>query len=185
MASLSWLTGRYSGKGPHVEGPAPLLRERLMPLGRIVGDWEYDSEWHLAGGSVSHQQGEMHSAWILNGTGIQEIWTVQSESPSPGPATKTWGMDIFCYDPQIDAWWNIWIRPLRQLSGPNIGQEAGDEFIFSGSTPDGSAHYRWTIAEITSTSFRCRKVSSYDGGTTWALEGDISLRRSGSSPLRE
>ena len=174
--------GREAGnpnmiKGLVSEGPDPILKEQLMLVGRLVGDWEYDAEWYLPDGSTRIQKGEMHAGWILNGTAIQKSWSIEVETPPFGVSTISTGTSIYIYNPQTSAWREIWISPLGRNVQFFAVREAGADLVLEGPGPDGKTSERWILSEITADTFRWCLFVSHDSENTWELAYNIMARR--------
>ena len=87
-----------------------------------------------------------------------------------------YGTALRFYDPEIDAWRVVWASPANGDLLTFIARETGDEIVLEGEDPDGSP-MRWIFSEITPSSFRWRRVFSSDGGATWRLHKEMSVRR--------
>ena len=149
------------------EGPAADRADRMGLYGWLVGRWEMDAVVHADDGTQHRGRGEIHAGWVLEGRAIQDLWIL------PGVFH---GTTLRIYDPDRDAWHIIWSDPLRQYYGRQLGRPDGEDIVQIG-TNDAGETTRWSFRDITPDSFVWRGERSRDGGATWQLQADFSVRR--------
>ncbi len=147
--------------------PAADRAERMSLYAWLIGSWGMDAVVHADDDTTHHGRGEVHADWVLDGRAIQDVWIL------PG---FFHGTTLRVYDPGLDAWHILWSDPLRQYYARQIGR-ARDDGIVQEGTNDAGEPTRWSFSEITRNSFRWRGERSRDGGATWQLRADFSLRR--------
>jgi hypothetical protein len=147
--------------------PAADRAERMSLYAWLIGSWTMDAVVHADDGTTHHGRGEVHAGWVLDGRALQDVWIL------PGVFH---GTTLRVYDPDLDAWHILWSDPLRQYYARQIGR-ARDDGIVQEGTNDAGERTRWSFSEITPSSFRWRGERSRDGGATWQLQADFSLRR--------
>lgn len=168
-ASKEWSLG-----GLGADGPDPKLREKLMLFGQFVGDWDIvDARFVQADGTWVKMKGEVHFAWILEGTAVQDVWIGRRQDTLQ---LVVHGTTLRFYDPKIDSWRSTWISPLRNLVKPFIAKMVGDEIVLE-SKLAGANPEKWIFSEITPRSFRWRAEESRDNGKTWVLTEEMRIRR--------
>jgi hypothetical protein len=153
----------------HCAGPAPDRAERMDLYAWLIGSWEMDALVHADGGTTHRGRGEVHAGWVLEGRAIQDVWIL------PGVFH---GTTLRIYDPGRDAWHILWSDPLRQYYARQIGRARRDGIVQDG-TNDAGEPTRWSFSDITPNGFRWRGERSRDGGATWQLQADFTLRRAG------
>ena len=164
-------------KGLAADGPDPIMKDKLMLFGQLVGDWEYESERYFPDGKISKRKGEIHVGWILGGTAIQDVWIARVENPLLGILSTSSGTTIRFYDPKIDAWRITWITPVGSLVQSFVARAVGNEIILEGKTPDGIHSERWIISEISPQFCNWRSEESRDNEKTWKLIHRLEARR--------
>ena len=165
-------------QGLAADGPAADLAEKLMLFGQFVGDWDVDFTVHGPDGAKQTARAEWHFGWVLEGRAVQDVWIVprRGERDKAGPVKSDYGTTIRFYDPALDAWRVVYVSPLHGDLLTFVAREVGDEIVLEGHDPEG-APMRWIFSEITAESFRWRRVVSPDGGKTWRLHKEMSVRR--------
>jgi len=151
----------------HADGPATDRAGKLSLYGWLVGRWTMIAVVYPEGGGRHDGQGEIYAGWILQGRAIQDVWIL------PGIFH---GTTLRIYDPGLDAWHILWSDPLRQYYARQIGRARGRDIVQEGKN-DAGAVLRWSFTDITPDSFRWRGERSPDGGASWRVEAEISVRR--------
>jgi hypothetical protein len=170
-----------AGSGPAAlaaAGPAADRADKMMLFGQFVGDWDVEFTVHYADGTRQAEKAEWHFGWILEGRAIQDVWIVprRSERDKESTVPSDYGTTIRFYDPAIDAWRVVYASPMHGDLLTFIARQVGGEIVLEGHDPDGSP-MRWIFSEITKQSFRWRRVVSPDGGKSWRLHKEMSVRR--------
>ena len=183
MMELAPDTGAQSNaqiQGLVADGPAADCTDKLMLFGQFVGDWEADFTVHGALGDLQTEQAEWHWGWVLEGRAVQDVFIIprRSERDKASAVRSDYGAAIRFYDPRIDAWRVTYISPPNGEIHTFIAQKIGDEIVLEGRDADGSM-MRWIFSKITPESFHWRRVFSSDGGRTWRLHKEMSVRRVG------
>ena len=170
-------------QGLAADGPAADRADKLMLFGQFVGDWDVDFTVYGPDGAKQTEKAEWHFGWVLEGRAVQDVWIVprRGERDKAGPVKSDYGTTIRFYDPGIDAWRVVYVSPLQGDLLTFIARKVGDEIVLEGHDPEGSL-MRWIFSEITKQSFRWRRVVSTDGGKTWQLHKEMSVRRADPSP---
>ncbi len=148
-------------------GPTADRADKMGLYGWLIGDWVMDATVHKDDGSVHKGCGEIHFAWALDGRAIQDVWIL------PG---LFYGTTLRVYDPAIDAWHILWNDPLKQLYSRQTGRARGRDIVQLGQADNG-VPLRWTFTDIMPDSFRWLGERSLDGGASWQLQADFSVRR--------
>jgi len=154
-------------KALHADRPASDRADRVGLYAWLIGDWEMDAVIHADDGTVHRARGEVHAGWVLDGRAIQDVWVL------PG---FFHGTTLRVYDPSLDAWHILWSDPLKQYYARQIGRACGNDIVQEGRDDAGDAT-RWSFTDITANGFRWRGERSRDGGATWQLRADFSIRR--------
>jgi hypothetical protein len=159
-------------------GPLQDHAEKLQLYGQFVGSWELQVLHYSADPSLQKQKGEVHFAWALQGSTVQDVWIlpVRSQRSKVGGASGFYGTTLRVYDPKADAWRITWINPGTGVELRMLGRSIGNEIVQEGTT-DAGARLRWRFSEITGSTFRWRGALSTDAGQTWTLQADFRLRR--------
>ena len=79
--------------------------DKLMLFGQFVGSWSVESTYHLVDGTRRDERREWHFAWVLGGRAVQDLIC-----PVGAPPDR-FGTTLRSYDPEIDAWHIVWVRP--------------------------------------------------------------------------
>jgi hypothetical protein len=99
---------------------------------RFVGTWDVDYSQLTSGGSWQRSRGELRFGWILDGTAIQDVWTVHGTAGG-----RTSGTTVRFYDATKKCWRVTFIAPafhaVVQLEG---GAEA-ENIVLRGPDTDG------------------------------------------------
>jgi hypothetical protein len=160
----------------HADGPDPERSPRLQLYAWLVGDWDIEVLAHSPDGASYQARGEIHAGWILQGRGIQDVWTIPRTGANPFPVAGNWfGTTLRIYDPGIDAWRISWIDPATNSFRQQLGRARGDDIIQEGKT-DAGAFSRWSFTEIEPASFRWLAETSPDA-ETWTLVVEVLARR--------
>ncbi len=92
------------------------------------------------------------------------------------PASER-GTSIRCYDQTTGVWRVIWLMPKGdEFVVLEARYEAG-KILQEGESMRGESRQRWTISEITDSSFLWQGESSTDGGVTWRLDQEMLATR--------
>jgi len=151
----------------HTDRPAADRGDGMKLYGWLMGRWEFDAVVHADDGTTHRGRGEIYAGWVLEGRVLQDVWIL------PG---FFHGTTLRIYDPGLDAWHILWSDPLRQYYSRQIGRARGADIVQEG-TNDAGDTTRWSFTDITPNSFRWRGERSRDGGATWQLQSDFSVRR--------
>ncbi|MDQ3919830.1 MAG: hypothetical protein M3348_15285 [Acidobacteriota bacterium] len=170
-----------AGSGPAAlaaDGPAADRDGEMMLFGQFVGDWDVDFTVYGPDGTRQTEKAEWHFGWVLEGRAVQDVWIVprRGERDKASPVPRDYGTTIRFYDPAIDAWRVVYASPVHGDLLTFVARRVGDEIVLEGRDPEGSP-MRWIFSEITGKSFRWRRVVSTDGGKTWQLHKEMSVRR--------
>lgn len=170
--------GQRPIKGLDAPGPDPALADKLNLFGQFVGDWEFDMTMIQPDGSRVTGKGEWHFGWVLQGRAIEDAWIAWDDSSKPNATPSEYGATVRCYDVKTDTWRVVWVGPLRRNLITFVGRKIGDEIVMEADTRDASPQRsRWIFSNITASSFDWRAVRSTDGGKTWVLQQELSVRR--------
>jgi len=159
-------------------GPSPDLADKLRLFGQFVGDWEAEFTAYAPDGSRQMEKAEWHFGWVLEGRAIQDVWIIprRSDRETSNFTRRDYGTTLRFYDPSLDAWQAVWVSPPHGEVITFIARKVGDEIVLEGKDPE-DAPMRWIFSLITSDSFHWRRVFSSDGGQTWKLQKEMSVRR--------
>lgn len=161
-------------KGLAATEPDPKLKDKLMLFGQFIGSWEITRAKYIqADGTWVNMKGEVHFAWILGGTAIQDVWMGCREDSS---TMVVFGTTIRFYDPKIDAWRSTWISPLKGIVQMFIGRKVKDEIVLELQNTNGYPE-NWIFSEITPKSYRWRSEETHDNGKTWVLTEEMQIKR--------
>ncbi|MBI3677766.1 MAG: hypothetical protein HY243_14250 [Proteobacteria bacterium] len=141
---------------------------------RFVGTWDCDSTIYAADGAANHSPGQLIFGWILDGRALQDIWIGY---PANKPRSERFvGTSVRFFDAAKGLWQVTWISPMAQSVIRLSGKSDGDAIVLHGTDSDGSL-LRWSIDDITDTSFTWRGEYSTDNGATWRLQELHHMRR--------
>jgi hypothetical protein len=148
----------------------------MMLFGQFVGDWECDVVLNLPDGSSRKGTCEWHFGWTLEGRAVQDVWIARYGNVNPASPPDNYGTTVRWYDPKAGLWRVLWINPRENSVQTFTARKIGEEIVLEAQ--DNPAHpYRWILSEIKPESFRWRSVSSADGGKTWTVDQEMSVRR--------
>lgn len=164
-------------KGLVAEAVDPALRDKIGLFGQFIGDWETELHASLPDGSPITAKGEVHFGWILNGTAIQDVWSIRLEKPPPGIPAASAGTTIRFYDSEIDAWQVIWVYPLDSTVKRFVARKVGADIVLDSQVPITGKKERWIYTDITPDSFYWRAEESTNGGKNWTIKRKIFGRR--------
>lgn len=158
--------------------PHPELADKLALFGQFVGDWDILECRSLEDdGTWSTSRGKVHWRWILEGRGVQDVWTtIDEESQRSIPV----GTTVRFYDPKIDAWHSVWLSPVQGQVKSFIGRRVGSEIVLEGKNDRGNS-IRWIFSEIRPDSFRWRGEELRNPPSGWVLYEEMRIRRAGRS----
>lgn len=114
--------------------------------------------------------------WILEGRAIQDVWIVHPNSNRPDATPVEYGTTVRVYDPKIDAWHCVWVGPIKNNLGVFTARQVGKEIVLETASDQGRVG-QWIFSDITEKSFRWRAQGSGDGGKTWHVIQEITVRR--------
>jgi hypothetical protein len=165
-------------QGLLADGPCAEHAEKLMLFGQFVGDWEAEFTVYNSDGTRQTATGEWHFGWVLEGRAIQDVFIVprRSERGQASAVPSDYGTALRFYDPKLDAWRVVWCSPVHGDLLTFTARPVGDEIVLEGCDADGTP-MRWIFSRITAESFHWRRVFSTDGGATWQLHKEMSVRR--------
>lgn len=150
-------------------GPAPDRADQMGLYAWLIGSWTMEAVVHADDGTTHRGCGEVHAGWVLEGRAIQDVWIL------PG---VFYGTTLRIYDPGLAAWHILWSDPLRQYYGRQLGRAVAKQIVQDG-TNDAGEKTRWSFSDIKPDSFLWRGERSRDGGATWQLQAEFSVRRAG------
>ena len=158
--------------GLAASGPLPAMKEDLMLFGRFVGDWEIiEARYPQPDGSIIVRRGRVNFRWILNGTAIQDVWSVLDERTGTYvPA----GTTLRFYDKSNDLWRSVWVSPGGAVMQTFAGRKVGDRLVLE-AQPDGAE--RWIFSDIAPGSFRWHAERTDDGGRSWTVTETMKVVR--------
>jgi len=165
-------------QGLAASGPDVDYAEKLMLFGQFVGDWEVDFTVYGPDGRREIEKAEWHFGWVLEGRAIQDVFIIPSRSDRERSkwVRKDYGTCLRFYDPAIDAWRVVWVSPPHGEILVFTARQVGNEIVLEGKDVDATP-MRWIFSDITPNSFRWRRVFSPDGGATWQLHKEMTVRR--------
>ncbi len=141
-------------------------------FGRFIGVWDVSYDTYNKDGSVRRNQGQVTYGWILDGQGLQEIWTSDAHNKEPKP----FGLSIIFYDSKRQHWTEVWMYPAQGMTTIMTGGEVDGRIVLIGHD-DAGAMLRWSFNDIQTNSFVWRGEISKDEGKTWKLQGENHIRR--------
>ena len=152
-------------KGLVADGPPMDQESRLSLFGQFVGDWVGEATFIKDDGTeIPGGRGEVHFAWVLGGSAIQDVWMAED------PKTKEMragGTTLRFYDQEADSWQSTWISPRQNTTLTFTGKEVGNEIVLEAVNKRGRLEH-WVFYDIKrGSSFRWRGESSVDGGKSW------------------
>jgi hypothetical protein len=151
----------------HSKAPAPDRAGKVGLYAWLIGDWAFDATVHKGDGGTHQGRGEIHAIWALAGRAIQDVWILPD---------VFYGSTLRIYDPALDAWHILWSDPLKQYYTRQIGRAHGRNIVQDGKTADGTP-VRWAFTDIAANSFRWLGERSNDGGLSWQMEAEFTVRR--------
>jgi hypothetical protein len=151
----------------HADHPASDRASRMALYAWLIGRWEMNTVVHADDATTHRGHGEIYADWVLDGRAIQDVWIL------PG---FFYGTTLRIYDPGLDAWHILWSDPLKQYYARQIGRARGKDIVQEGRDDTGDAT-RWTFTDIMPNAFQWRGERSRDGGASWRLRAEFSVRR--------
>lgn len=145
--------------------PSPLLQQ-------LVGTWDVRFEFIDKAGKARTNRGQVHYSWILDGKGLQEIWSSDAASPEPRP----FGTTIDFYDPKHQRWTAVWIYPDEGTTVVTTGGDVDGAFVLTGRDQSGALQ-RWSTSIVEPDVAIGRFDISHDDGKTWREVGVNHMRR--------
>jgi len=162
--------------GLESSGPEASLKGKLDLFGQFVGDWTFDVTLLREDGSKEQGSGNWHFGWVLEGRAIQDVWIANYHPSKPGDPDHGYGTTLRFYDPKIDAWRVTWISPLSNTIILFTARKIGDEIVMESKNEAGGV-FHWIFSDVTPSSFHWRAEGSRDGGKTWIMTQEFSVRR--------
>jgi hypothetical protein len=153
--------------------PHPSLGEEARVFDRLVGTWDCDYSFHLDDGSIRHSKGELLLGWILDGRMVQDIFITY---PKEGEKERRIGTTLRFFDTALKQWRIVFVGPQFNYLVTVQGGSEGDRIVLRGVDIDG-APIRWSFNDIKRDSFVWRGEKSHDGGKTWKLEEEHTMKR--------
>ena len=139
---------------------------------RFIGTWDVSYGTYDKDGNVRRNRGQVIYSWILDGWGLQEIWTSDAHEKEPQP----FGTSIIFYDGKHQHWTEVWIYPAQGMTTIMYGGEVDGRIVLTGRDEVG-AMLRWSFNDIQTDSFVWRGEISHDEGKTWRLQGENYIHR--------
>jgi hypothetical protein len=155
---------------------APLQAEgaKIALFDRLTGTWDVTYEIYAKDGTIHPYHGQVIYSRVLNGTGLQEIWTSDIHNKTPQP----YGMTLGFFDSNREHWTAVYVFPAKGYTSTVRGGEVEGRIVLKGRDEDGTLQ-RWSIDNIQTDSFLYRFESSKDEGKTWQLLGLNRMHRHG------
>jgi hypothetical protein len=118
----------------------------------------------------SHDEadGEWHFSWVLDGWGVQDVLFVT------GAIASERGTSLRCYDPVAGVGRVVWFMPRRGEFVSLQATERPGAIVHDGKSLRDESRQRWTISDVTATSFLWRGESSSDEDSTWRLDQETA-----------
>jgi len=161
--------------GLKASGPVSELADKMMLFGQFVGDWECDVVLIQPDGSKVNGSCEWHFGWILQGRAIQDVFIAHYPDAGSDERSNTYGTTVRWYDPKADVWQIRWINARQNVTHTFTARQIGNEIVLDGT--DTPYPHRWVFFAITPRSFRWRSEDSSDGGKTWKIGQEMTVRR--------
>lgn len=179
LAGVSLGTGQQIG-GLAASGPSPELADKMMLFGQLVGDWNCEVMLIQPDGSKVNGTCEWHFGWTLQGRAIQDVFIAHYPDAGSDERRNTYGTTVRWYDPKADVWQIRWINARQNVMHTFTARQIGNEIVLDGTdTPE---LHRWVFFEITTGSFRWRSEDSSDGGKSWKIGQEMTVRRVQNAP---
>lgn len=142
----------------------------------FIGEWEI--EWIDGKGTENerHVIGEWIFSEILNGQGVQDVFICPSRAERkihPQPDAE-YGTTIRIYDPRRNKW-DICYTCLGKMVFLEAEEADGDIVITNRNTAEGLN--QWVFSDIMRDSFHWESKTSFDGGKSWKINGELFARR--------
>jgi len=161
-------------------GPSPDIAESDRIYDWLIGSWDAQVVDHFPDGTRQEGTGEWHFGWVLEGRAIQDVWISpprqERDGRSSGLRRNRYGTSIRMFHPVEKRWHVTWINPVSGAHNELVARRDAARIVQEGRDPDGSV-IRWVFADISPRSARWYGERSKDGGKTWQLEAEFSLRR--------
>jgi hypothetical protein len=170
MVSLLCSAGAFAGEDPAADARTKAPQSELLQ--RLVGTWDVRYEFIDKSGKARTNHGQVHYSWILDGKGLQEIWSSDAESAEPQP----FGTTIDFYDPKRQRWTAVWIYPAEGDTTVTTGGEVNGSFVLTGRDQSGALQ-RWSTSIVEPDAAVGRFEISHDDGKTWRQVGVNYMRR--------
>lgn len=137
----------------------------------FVGSWEIQYSFIQNDGSRQHATGQLLAGWVLDGRAIQDLWI----GVPPGQAERWIGTTLRFYDAGRKTWRVTWISPFARAVTLLEGGKVDQRIVLHGESDRGKL--RWSFNDIAADRFVWRGELSVDGGATWRLREDHTMRR--------
>jgi hypothetical protein len=151
-------------------GRSPEIPAEADAYGWLEGSWDLDIVYY--GVDVRDQQlrGEAHFGWVLEGRAMQDVWIMKHPDVMARTARPfASGSGSRCVAGDVD----------ELISGRRdelIGRRIGNDIIQIGTHGDGT-HIRWSVLDVTPSSFRWVGDALQPDGETWKVEAEFHARR--------
>jgi hypothetical protein len=153
--------------------PNPSIGEEAQTFDRLVGTWDADFTFYRDDGTTFHKTGELFFGWVMDGHAIQDLWIGY---PNGDQKERTIGTTIRFFDTALKQWRVVFVNPQFNYMVTMQGGREGDHIVLRGVDSDGLP-IRWTFSEFAPDSFHWQGEKSRDGGATWKVEEDHSMKR--------
>lgn len=154
--------------------PAIESGDELMLFGQFVGDWEItDRRYTLEDGSLKVTRGELHCGWILDGRATQDVWIAHDKET--GKLDQK-GTTLRFLDTETNVWRSVWVSPMHNTVMEFSGRKVGNEIVLENIDDDGEIS-RWIFHGIGKNAFSWKAEVSTDGGKSWKIAMEMSIRR--------
>ncbi len=155
------------------ESKSDRIPEEYNFFGPMIGEWDF--EWVDRHGTEQerHIKGEWIFSWILEGTGVQDIFICPSREERRMNRQKDaeYGTTVRLFNPNTKAW-DIFYGYMGGATRLEARKE-GDKIVLTEITLQ---NMKWEFSEITEKSFRWQNLRAQEG-STWRLQGELFAKR--------
>jgi hypothetical protein len=170
VISLLCGAGAFAGDDSAAEVKTKATQSPLLQ--QLVGTWDVRFEFIDKTGKARTNRGQVNYSWILDGKGLQEIWSSDAASPAPRP----FGTTIDFYDPKLQRWTAVWIYPDEGTTMVTTGGDVDGAFVLMGRDQSGVLQ-RWSTSIVEPDAAIGRFEISRDDGKTWSETGVNHMKR--------
>jgi hypothetical protein len=153
----------------------PVAPNHLNLFGQFVGDWDVDSVITQRDGAKIANKGEWHFRWILDGSAIQDMFRLYASDGKPTSPPSSYGTTVRVYNAQENLWHVAYVSSTAGTVRTFEARPVAGEIIMD--SKDRAPLYRWVFSHVARDSFRWRSEGSPDGGTTWVVNQEMTVRR--------